>query len=245
MNEPPVNRAVESAEKRTMNIHSFEHVPFEDTGSIYSFIQKKGFHWSHTLFYKGESLPDPDSIDMLIIMGGPMSVNDEKTYPWLKQEKRFIRSMIDMNKPVLGICLGAQLIASALEAPVFKGNEKEIGWFSIHGERGISSDLFQFPPELHVFHWHGETFDLPRDAKRLASSRFCRNQAFQLGQNVIGLQFHLETTRASAARLIENCREELIEAPGIQKEKQIMSESDASYQEIHRWMEKLITYLLP
>ena len=130
-------------------------------------------------------------------------------FPWLVSEKQFIREAIRSGKPVLGICLGAQLIASAMGAGVYRNPLKEIGWFPIRGISSNDSSVFCFPPSMIVFHWHGETFDLPPGATRLAKSDGCENQAFQFGQSVIGLQFHLETTPLAAREMVLNCRNEL------------------------------------
>ena len=178
----------------SMHAHYFQHVVFEGLGSIERWLQTNAFTVSNTRFYETSELPTTDGIDLLVVMGGPMSVNDEADYPWLAAEKQFIRKMISLGKPVLGICLGAQLIASAMGMAVYKNDEKEIGWFPIEGIPPKDDSTFGFPPSLEVFHWHGETFDLPPKAIRLAKSSGCANQAFQLGQSVIGLQFHLETT---------------------------------------------------
>ena len=122
-----------------------------------------------------------------------MSVNDEDVLDWLRPEKQLVRDAVARGIPVLGVCLGGQLIASALGARVYPGAASEIGWFPVHGVPDVAPS-FQFPPEILAFHWHGETFDLPAGAVRLAGSAACENQAFQVGRNVIALQFHLETT---------------------------------------------------
>ncbi len=177
-----------------MRAHYLQHLPFEGFGSIEPWLRHAGYEITNTPFYASSVLPPMKAIDFLVVMGGPMSVNDEDSIPWLGAEKRFIRNVIDSGKPVLGVCLGAQLIASALGADVYRNPVKEIGWFPVQGvpQNGILS--FRFPAVTEVFHWHGETFALPPGAVLLASSAGCVNQAFQIGASVIGLQFHLETT---------------------------------------------------
>ena len=138
-------------------------------------------------------MPDADGYDALIFLGGPMSVNDD--LPYLAREMEWIRQAVAQRRPVLGICLGAQLIARALGATVRSNAAKEIGWYDLRFTDAAASDpLFQGLSLETVFHWHGETFDLPPGAELLASSELCRNQAFRLGDGVYGLQFHLEVT---------------------------------------------------
>jgi GMP synthase-like glutamine amidotransferase len=176
-------------------------------------------------------------------MGGPMSVNDGDQFPWLLPEMDFIRSVIHNGTPVLGICLGAQLIAAAMGSEVYKNRVKEIGWFPVEGLCSTDGPHFCLPPSLQVFHWHGETFDLPAGATHLASSEGCDNQAFQLGRSVIGLQFHLETTPESAQEIVSNCRDQLVPAQFVQTEEEILSAQPESYREINRVMESLLYYL--
>ena len=224
--------------------HYLQHVPFEGLAAIEPWLDNNGYHISATRLYLGEKLPKTDEIDLLIIMGGPMSVHDEADYPWLVEEKQFIKQLIKQGCPILGICLGSQLIASVSGASVFPNQYKEIGWFPI--ERAVSSeqaDVFQFPDQTNVFHWHGETFDLPDNAVRLASSTACINQAFQLGRNIIGLQFHLETTPASAAAIVSNCAGELIEAPYIQSAATITQTGIDRYQAINQLLMDVMAYL--
>jgi len=226
-----------------MIAHYFKHVPFEDIGSIRSYLTTAGYTITCTPLFKSANLPALEEIDLLIVMGGPMSVNDDKRYPWLVPEKQFIHQMIMSGKPVLGICLGAQLIASAMGAKVYPNSIKEIGWFPIYGVSSGDRSIFRFPQSVQAFHWHGETFDLPTGATRIAKSDGCENQAFQLGQSVIGLQFHLETTPQSAQDLVTHCRDELIPAPCIQTEKEILSAKPAQYQSINHLMDKILTFL--
>jgi len=222
--------------------HVLQHVPFEGLGSIRTWLDKQGFSITTTHFYRDETLPDIKQIDFLIIMGGPMSVNDEIDYPWLAKEKQFIRKAVDMQIPVLGICLGAQLIASAAGARVFANHQKEIGWFPVHAVN-ISADCFCFPATCTVFHWHGETFDLPDHALLLASSNACSHQAFQIGANAIGLQFHLETTEESAAAMIDNCGSELVNGDCIQPAADILNAPAAYYLQANRLMDEILGYL--
>jgi len=171
-----------------------------------------------------------------------MSVNDEREHPWLKEEKAFIKEAVDRGCGVLGVCLGAQMIASALGARVFANAHKEIGWFPVQAV-STDSDSFRFPPQATVFHWHGETFDLPPGAIHLAKSAGCNNQAFQIGRNVIGLQFHLETTPETADQLIRHCREELVTGEYIQTEQALRSVPVETYRNINRLMNEVLAYI--
>ncbi|MCG8095592.1 MAG: gamma-glutamyl-gamma-aminobutyrate hydrolase family protein, partial [Candidatus Thiodiazotropha endolucinida] len=199
-----------------MRAHYLQHVPFEDLGSIENWLKRSGYEITSTRLYESEGLPGIESVDLLVIMGGPMSVNDDQEFPWLVEEKEFIKKVIESGKPVLGICLGAQLIACSLGAEVFSNSVKEIGWIPIRATDSNNQSVFLFPEETDVFHWHGETFNLPMGATRIAESAACENQAYQIGKHVIGLQFHLETTPVSAQAIVENCRDELIEGEYIQ-----------------------------
>ena len=226
-----------------MHAHVLQHVSFEGLGSIDSWLSQRGARVTRTRFFESEPLPGLEGIDLVIALGGPMSVNDEDQFPWLREEKCFIAEAISSSKAVLGICLGAQLIANALGSRVYPGEEKEIGWFPILGEPGTPG-TFEFPATSKVFHWHGETFDLPDGAVRLASSAICRNQAFQVGARTIGLQFHLETTRESAGEIISNCANELIARRYIQTEQALRSVSEESYAEVNALMTKVLDYLV-
>jgi GMP synthase-like glutamine amidotransferase len=189
------------------------------------------------------SLPDVNEIDLLIVMGGPMSVNDDSIFPWLATEKQFIRDAVMSGKSVLGVCLGAQLIASAMGAQVYRNRVKEIGWFPVQGVSSSESSMFCFPSSVEAFHWHGETFNLPSGAIRLARSEGCENQAFQLGRSVIGLQFHLETTPESAREIVANCRAELLPSEYVQSEAAILDASPEKYRAINNLMSEVLSFL--
>ncbi len=226
-----------------MRAHCVQHVPFEGLGSMEPWFNAAGYGMTHTRLFETTDFPEARSVDFLVIMGGPMSVNDEDGFPWLVPEKRFIRECITRGRPVLGVCLGAQLIASAMGARVYGNAVKEIGWFPIRGVESGDESVFEFPPSATVFHWHGETFDLPAGAIRLARSDGCENQAFQLGRSVIGLQFHLETTPESAREIISHCRDELVPSKTIQSEEEILSAGPDHYPSIHRLMGRVLGFL--
>lgn len=211
-----------------MKVHYFQHVPFEGLGSIAGWLEARAAQVSGTKFYEQVYFPSSKEINWLIVMGGPMSVNDELAYPWLPAEKRFIAEAVAREKVVLGVCLGAQLIASAMGARIYSNPEREIGWFPIERVAGVERTPLAriLPARLEVFHWHGETFDLPAGALKIARSAACENQAFSVGERVLAFQFHLETTPSSAKALIENCRNEIVPGRWVQSETEILAASN-------------------
>ncbi|RKT43328.1 type 1 glutamine amidotransferase [Thiocapsa rosea] len=230
-----------------MRVQVLQHVPFEDIGAMAPWLASRGVTPAYTRFYGDGLLPPVAGLDLVIVMGGPMSVNDKAQLPWLRAEKQFLREAIAHGVRVLGVCLGAQLIADALGARVYPNVEKEIGWFPIFGgseDAAPGEACCRFPAESRVFHWHGETFDLPPGAVRLARSAACENQAFRIGRQVVGLQFHLETTPESAAAILDHCRDELVPAPWIQSEAAIRGVDAAVYAEANRLMGTILDDLV-
>jgi GMP synthase-like glutamine amidotransferase len=226
-----------------MRVHYLQHVPFEGIGSIGPWLKIAGHQVSCSRLYASPELPPLAAFDALIAMGGPMSVNDELELPWLAPEKHLVREAVSSGMPVLGICLGAQLIASSLGARVYRNAEREIGWFPIEGIARPENGLFRFPGALRAFHWHGETFELPPGATLLARSEACENQAFQIGKRAVGLQFHLETTPSSARALCENCRNELRPGRFVQDESAILAAGPETYATINGEMGRLLSFL--
>jgi len=225
-----------------MKAHILQHVPFEGLGSIQQWLDRQKYTVTYTHFFDTAILPPVEEVDLLIVLGGPMSVNDEQNLSWLRGEKRFIAEAIASGKPVLGICLGAQLIASALGASVYRASESEIGWFPVYGlPKTIGA--FSFPEETNVFHWHGDTFDLPSHAIHLAKSAVCQNQAFQIGPRAIGLQFHLEVTPESVAAMVTCCSEDLHPQHFIQTAEQLQTAASTSYAAVNLLMEQVLDYL--
>lgn len=204
-----------------------QHVPYEGLGNIEKWALAKRVEITATPFWKNPLIPSLEDVDWLVVMGGPMNIYEEKKYPWLSQEKKAIEQAIIKGKKVLGVCLGAQLIADVLGVKVTKNPEKEIGWFPIQWtEEARQMPLFQpFPKEMMVFHWHGDTFDLPKDTVHLAQSEACKNQAFLYQNRVLALQFHMETTLEGVSLLLEHCKNELETARYIQTESAIKNEA--------------------
>jgi len=219
-----------------MRIQCLKHIPFEGPAAIAQWADERGHQVDLSPLYDGVEPPGQDGFDRLVVMGGPMGVADEAVYPWLAAEKAFIRRTIDAGKTVIGVCLGAQLIAEVLGARVYRNPDKEIGWMPVElTDAGRGSDCFgSLPPSLEVFHWHGDTFDLPPGAVHLARSAACAHQAFIWDARVLGLQFHLESTPQSVADIVAECADELVPAaPHIQSAETILAKPAADYVDLH------------
>ena len=175
-----------------MNLCVLQHAAFEGPGEIAAWAELRGHPVSVRHLYRGDALPSPDTFDLLVVMGGEMNIYQYRDWPWLKPESEFIRSALEQGKRVVGICLGAQLIADALGARVVQNAEHELGWLPINWTdeaRAIFPDL---PASGSVLHWHGDTFGLPEGATRLAASEGCPEQGFVIKNKCLALQFHME-----------------------------------------------------
>jgi GMP synthase-like glutamine amidotransferase len=211
-----------------MHIHYLQHAAFEDAANISAWARERGHRLTHTRLDLDQSLPDPQSLDWLVVMGGPMNVDEDEIHPWLVREKVFIRRVIDRGVPVIGVCLGGQLICNVLGGQVTKNRQKEIGWFPLTlTSEAVGSPLFaRFPQHVPAFHWHGDTFSIPPGAIRLAASEGCDNQAFQYGRHVVALQFHWDYSLQSVETMIRHCGDELIAAPGIQQPAEMLARAE-------------------
>jgi GMP synthase-like glutamine amidotransferase len=229
---------------KKLSIHSLMHVPFEGLGCMEQWITLNNHTFSYTHFYDNYQLPDINDIDWLIVMGGPMGVYDEAQYSWLAEEKAFIREAIEKGKTVIGICLGSQLIAEALGAKVYPNKQKEIGWFDLElttegkNQKILAGFEYKFP----VFHWHGDTFDLPAGSKRLFQSEATANQAFLYKEKVLGLQFHFEVTARTLHEMVQNGISELAECETIQSAEQILKQT-AFIEANNKKMFQILDYL--
>jgi GMP synthase (glutamine-hydrolysing) len=203
-----------------MRIHSLEHAPHEGAGKIEDWAKLRGYTFTRSALFNGDPLPDIDEVDLLVVMGGAMNVYQHRDFPWLVPEKQFLQRVLARDQAMLGICLGAQLIADALGGKIFQNDEKEIGWFPVDFiDRGWPFD--GFPERPTVFHWHGDTFDLPHGARWIARSEGCGNQAYLYGERVVGLQFHIEVTPEAVAGFLVGAENELQPGRFVQTAAQI------------------------
>jgi GMP synthase-like glutamine amidotransferase len=222
-----------------MRIHWLQHADFEDLGCIGPWLEAQGHAVKGTRLYAGEAPPQPQAFDALIVMGGPMNIYEYEQHSWLRGEKALIRAAVDAGKRMLGVCLGAQLLADVLGGPVTRNRHSEIGWFPLRQtEAGLRSLwLAGLPPEFTGFHWHGDTYALPPGAECLASSAGCAQQAFALGERVLGLQFHLEVTRANAEEWFRH--ERPAPATYVQTPEYILAQTQ-NFDDNNRWMRSIL-----
>lgn len=199
-----------------------QHIECEDLGTIGPAMSGRGIGAEYVRLFDGEPVPqDIERYSGIIILGGPMNVYEEDEFPFLREEDVLIKKAIQKGSPLLGICLGGQLIAKATGATVTKGAKKEIGWYKLNLTQGGKEDkaFGKFPEELTVFQWHGDTFGIPQGAVHLAGSELFPNQAYRIGNNVYGLQFHLEVTEKTINSWITEYQDELSTLDYINYEK--------------------------
>ena len=227
-----------------MRIHFLQHATFEGPAYLETLARANGAALTGSHVYAGEKLPDAAGIDLLAVLGGPMGVHDEAEHPWLTGEKRFIGKVIDSGAAVVGVCLGAQLIAEVMGARVYRNPHREIGWFPVTSETGARTSRVgrSFPDEFMAFHWHGDTFELPAGAVHLVRSAACANQAFIAEDRILGLQFHLEVTPASIRILHENCRSDIDGSRFVQGVEEILN--TAHIDGCNRLFEKIFARLI-
>ena len=223
-----------------MRVVCLQHVPFEGPGVFAKALAKRGVDLEYSLVPK-DGLPQ-DSGDVLIVMGGPMSVNDFDT--WIAQETAFIRSALLAGKPMIGVCLGSQFMAKALGAAVRPGQALEIGMTPVRlTDEGKQDPVFGTGPgSFGVFEWHGEVFGLPKGCVPLAESDIAPLQAFRYGDRAYGLLFHLEMEESGIDSLCRECAPDLIKARLT--EHQVKSAALPQLPQLHQTADRLIGHLL-
>tara|TARA_R110002049_G_scaffold159633_9_gene324628 strand:+ start:411 stop:1094 length:684 start_codon:yes stop_codon:yes gene_type:complete len=198
----------------------FQHAEGEWIGSMTDWFADKDFQLQTYRLDLNEPFPTVEQFDWLLIMGGPMSVYNEEIYPWLLSEKKIIKEAIESDKTVLGICLGGQLIASAMGADVYRNTQQEVGWYALTKTNSCATWM---PDSLVPLSWHSDCFDLPNGAIAFASTAVTPNQGFKLGENVWALQFHLEAQANTAADFLALDDEGLPTGEYVQTEADIFS----------------------
>jgi len=204
------------ANNKVVNV--IRHLAFEDLGSFTAVLQAKNIEINYIeAGYDDLGQIDALSDELLVILGGPISVNDGEMFPFIETELALLRQRIAADKPTLGICLGAQLIAAALGASVYSGEAREIGWYPLNLSEAGKNSALRYLDAAHcsMLHWHGETFDLPDGAVLLASSERYENQAFNYGENVLALQFHPEITQRSMEKWFIGHIGEIMQTEGV------------------------------
>lgn len=225
-----------------MRIHYLIHVPFENLGAIEQWATTAGYPLSGTHTYRGEQLPAIDQFDFLIIMGGPQSLREINKYPYLLKERDFIRQTIHHKKLVLGICLGAQLIAESLGAKTEASPFKEIGAHTVElTPEGIADPFFaKFPQQFDAMHWHSDMAGAPEDSVLLAKSSGCPRQAFRYRDHVYGLQFHMEMTPELLNHIALNNPDDLLPDTFVQPKEQLLT---FDYVPMHHQLFSALEYL--
>jgi GMP synthase (glutamine-hydrolysing) len=226
-----------------MKIHILQHADFESPGYIVDWALAKGHDLSFTKFHEAFSIPLPENIDMLVVMGGPMSVNDDDKHTWLTEEKEYLARIISKKKKVLGICLGSQLIAHVLGSRIYDNSQKEIGWFDIKKNQESENKLLEILAEkTTVLHWHGQTYDLPKRCEKLFYSNITYNQGFTYMNRVFAFQFHLEISPTDLKKLIEFSTDDLTVGRYIQSPREMLSNVDR-FSESKTLLFKILDYI--
>ena len=231
----------------TLKALIFQNAPGEGPGILGDILDRRNWDRATIHLYRGEEFPTNwQDFRLLVVMGGPMNVYEEGIYPFLTQETRILREALEKEQPVIGFCLGAQLMAKACGAPVSKGPKKEIGWYSVRlTDQGVKDPFLKsFPEEFFVFQWHGDTFSLPDEATRLVSSKDYLNQAMRIGHKSYGFQFHFEITKGMIAEWLETGEEEINELGKRDLSQSILLEADRRLPQVHALAETFLNSYL-
>ena len=225
-----------------MKVLIVKHAPFEREGNMVAWLQRKQAEIEYLNLYESTVFPDLKAFDLMVLLGGPMSVNDEQLYPWLVPEKQFIKDALSLDMPILGLCLGGQLIANALGAAVTLSKETEIGWHTV-SNRTLNKKLFQFPEQMPIFNWHGETFALPNGAEPLLKSQACENQGFQYGEKVIGLQCHPEVTPEIIQDWIDEIGDQMTQGEFVHTPEQMFIDVEDNVAQAQAQLENMLDFI--
>ncbi len=225
----------------SLKIHCLLHSELGGDIHLPHWAASRGHGWQTSPAYDKRELPRPEHVDCLVVMGGPMSVWEEDKHPWLKQEKQLLEDFLRAGRPILGICLGAQLLAEVLGARVYRGEHREIGWFPVKRTlQSLQSPIGALLPDsFDTFLWHGDTFDLPGGATHLLSSDRAPHQAFSWEQ-ALALQFHLEATPDWVQRLISRDADQLQASSDVQSLTAILAKTENAYRAGNLLLEELL-----
>ena len=207
-----------------MKLCVLQHATFEGPGEIAAWAKQRDYLVDTRHLHRGDALPALDDFDLLVVMGGEMNIYQYRDWPWLKPERQFIRAALDQGKPVVGICLGAQLIADALGSRVVQNPVHEVGWLPVTWTEEARAMYPGLTESAVVLHWHGDTFELPKDATRLALSEGCPQQGYVIPHKCLGLQFHMEVDPDLVKQFVEG-QGEWPSGPYVQTPKTILSEA--------------------
>jgi len=220
-----------------------QHVPFEGPGRLGPSLRSRGYDVRVLPVFESSEWPELRTADLVVVMGGPMSVDDEASHPWLEPEKRAVREAIDSGVPTLGVCLGSQIIASCLGAAVRPHHEREVGWYPVHAVRDESLAKALAEPS-RVLHWHGDRWELPTGARLLVASEGCDHQAFAIDDHVLGVQYHLEMEPDGVKELIHHCPEDLAPGPWVDTVDQLL-DTRSCFDAAHKALEAVLEDWIP
>lgn len=227
-----------------MKVQILQHISVKPPGSILDWLEENNYDYRINYIKRGDCLPEENETDFLIVLGGALNVNDEAANPWLKDEKAFVRKIIDAEKPVLGICLGAQIIATALDMKVEKNTKSEIGWFDILLTEAGKADPFlkSIPSKFTPLHWHNDIIRLQGGLLPLAFSRATDVQAFRY-KNALALQFHLEQTHDSLDRMLDRV-ENIIKEDTFVQTSHTIKESYSNIQQSSEYLKIILNNII-